>query len=181
MTFATLRSKGVGDTQAVAGAVASLARAGDLVLLVGELGVGKTAFVQGFARRLGVAVPVTSPTFTLVHRYEATPVIHHVDVYRLDRLSELADLGLPEMLEEGVTLIEWGDVVTPALPSDFLEILLTYVDDDAVDERDIAFSVVGRSWTGRMAASPFPFEPCASASSATRTTGCPTCAGSSTS
>ena len=56
------------------------------------------------------------------------------------------------MFEEGVTLIEWGDVVTRALPSDFLEILLTYVDDDAVDERDIAFSVVGRSWTGRMAA-----------------------------
>ena len=152
MTFATLRSKGVGDTQAVAGAVASLARAGDLVLLVGELGVGKTAFVQGFARRLGVTVPVTSPTFTLVHRYEATPVIHHVDVYRLDRLSELADLGLPEMFEEGVTLIEWGDVVAPALPSDFLEIVLAYVDDDAVDERDIAFSVVGGSWTGRVAA-----------------------------
>jgi tRNA threonylcarbamoyladenosine biosynthesis protein TsaE len=152
MTFATLRSKGVGDTQAVAGAVASLARAGDLILLVGELGVGKTAFVQGFARRLGVTVPVTSPTFTLVHRYEAAMVIHHVDVYRLDRLSELADLGLSEMFEEGVTLIEWGDVVAPALPSDFLEIGLSYVDDDAADERDIAFRVVGTSWTGRVAA-----------------------------
>jgi tRNA threonylcarbamoyladenosine biosynthesis protein TsaE len=157
MTFARLRSKGVGDTHAVAGTVASIARAGDLILLVGELGVGKTAFVQGFARRLGVTSPVTSPTFTLVHRYEATPVIHHVDVYRLDRLSELADLGLPEMFEEGVTLIEWGDVVSPALPSDFLEIVLSYaddpaVDDAAVDERDIAFSVVGGSWTGRVPA-----------------------------
>jgi tRNA threonylcarbamoyladenosine biosynthesis protein TsaE len=152
MSFASLRTKGVDDTQAVAAAVASLSRAGDLILLVGELGVGKTAFVQGFARHLGVTAPVTSPTFTLVHRYEATPVIHHVDVYRLDRLSELADLGLSEMFEEGVTLIEWGDVVAPALPSDFLEIALAYVDDDAADERDISFRVVGASWTGRVAA-----------------------------
>lgn len=157
MTFATLRTKSVDDTQAIAGEVAALARAGDLILLVGELGVGKTAFVQGFARHLGVTAPVTSPTFTLVHRYEAALVINHVDVYRLDRLSELADLGLPEMFEEGVTLIEWGDVVAPALPSDFLEIRLSYVDDTTLDvavadEREVAFRVVGGSWMGRVAA-----------------------------
>ena len=151
MTSASLRSKGVDDTHAVASAIASLARQGDLILLVGDLGVGKTAFAQGFARRLGVTAPVTSPTFTLVHRYEGDVVIHHVDVYRLDRLSEVTDLGLPEMLDEGVTLIEWGDAVLPALPADFLEVRLSYVDGDD-DARDLAITCVGPSWAGRAAA-----------------------------
>jgi tRNA threonylcarbamoyladenosine biosynthesis protein TsaE len=151
MTSASLRSKCVDDTHAAAAAIASLARQGDLILLVGDLGAGKTAFAQGFARRLGVTTPVTSPTFTLVHRYEGDLVIHHVDVYRLDRLSEVTDLGLSEMLDEGVTLIEWGDAVRPALPADFLEVRLSYVDEDD-DARDIAVTVVGPSWAGRAAA-----------------------------
>ena len=151
MTASPLRSKGVEDTRAVAGVIASLARRGDLILLVGELVVGKTAFAQGFARRLGVTAHVTSPTFTLVHRYDGDLVVNHVDVYRLDRLREVADLGLSEMLDEGVTLIEWGDAVTPALPADFLEIRIAYVEDDD-DARDIAFAVVGPSWAGRAGA-----------------------------
>ena len=150
MTSTSLRSKGVDDTRAAAAAIASLARQGDLILLVGELGVGKTAFAQGFAQRLGITQPVTSPTFTLVHRYEGDVVVHHVDVYRLDRLSEVTDLGLSEMLDEGVTLIEWGDAVMPALPADFLEVRLAYVEEDD-DARDIAISVVGPSWAGRAA------------------------------
>ena len=135
--------------------VASLARRGDLILLVGELGVGKTAFVQGFAGELGITSPVTSPTFTLVHRYEGKHVLHHVDVYRLERLNEVTDLGLPEMLDEGITVIEWGDVVLPALPADFLEVRLSYVDDTdptyTDDARDLAFTVVGPSWSTRAA------------------------------
>ncbi len=151
MTPSPLRSKGVEDTRAVAAVIASLARRGDLILLVGELGVGKTAFAQGFARRLGVTAPVTSPTFTLVHRYAGDLVVNHVDVYRLDRLREVTDLGLSEMLDEGVTLIEWGDAVTPALPADFLEIRISYVEDDD-DARDIGYAVVGPSWAGRAGA-----------------------------
>ena len=148
MMASPVRSKSVEDTRAVAAVVASLARHGDLILLVGDLGVGKTAFAQGFARQLGVTTPVTSPTFTLVHRYAGDVVLNHVDVYRLDRLSEVTDLGLSEMLDEGITLIEWGDAVTPALPADFLEVRLSYVEGDD-DARDIAFSVVGPSWAGR--------------------------------
>jgi tRNA threonylcarbamoyladenosine biosynthesis protein TsaE len=153
MTFAAFRTEGVEDTRSAAAVVASLARRGDLILLVGELGVGKTAFVQGFARELGVTSPVTSPTFTLVHRYEGKHVLHHVDVYRLERLSEVTDLGLPEMLDEGITVIEWGDAVRPALPADFLEVRLSYVDDTdptySDDARDLALTVVGPSWSGR--------------------------------
>jgi tRNA threonylcarbamoyladenosine biosynthesis protein TsaE len=143
-----MRSKSVEDTRAAAAVIASVARRGDLILLVGELGVGKTAFAQGFARGLGVTAPVTSPTFTLVHRYTGDVVLNHVDVYRLDRLSEVTDLGLSEMLDEGVTLIEWGDAVTPALPADFLEVRMSYVEGED-DAREITFAVVGPSWAGR--------------------------------
>jgi tRNA threonylcarbamoyladenosine biosynthesis protein TsaE len=151
MTASPVRSKSVEDTRAVAAVVASFARQGDIILLVGELGVGKTAFAQGFARQLGVTAPVTSPTFTLVHRYAGDVVLNHVDVYRLDRLSEVTDLGLSEMLDEGVTLIEWGDAVTPALPADFLEVRLSFVEGED-DARDIALAVVGPSWAGRATA-----------------------------
>jgi len=153
MTSAAFRTAGVEETRSAAAVVASLARRGDLILLVGELGVGKTAFVQGFARELGVTSPVTSPTFTLVHRYEGKHVLHHVDVYRLERLSEVTDLGLPEMLDEGITVIEWGDAVRPALPADFLEVRLSYVDDTdptyTGDARDLMLTVVGPSWSAR--------------------------------
>jgi tRNA threonylcarbamoyladenosine biosynthesis protein TsaE len=149
------RTAGVEDTRSAAGVVASQARRGDLILLVGELGVGKTAFVQGFARELGITSPVTSPTFTLVHRYEGKQILHHVDVYRLERLNEVTDLGLPEMLDEGITVIEWGDAVLPALPADFLEVRLSYVGDTdptyTDDARDLAFTVVGPSWSTRAA------------------------------
>ncbi len=106
--------------------------------------------MQGFARELGITSPVTSPTFTLVHRYEGKHVLHHVDVYRLERLNEVTDLGLPEMLDEGITVIEWGDAVRPALPADFLEVRLSYVEHED-DARDLVFTVVGPSWATRAA------------------------------
>ena len=118
----TLRTTTVEETKAVAASLASLARPGDLIVLAGEMGAGKTAFAQGFAAGLGIAEPVTSPTFTLVRHYDGRLPLHHLDVYRLERMAEMMDLGLPELLDgPGVSLIEWGDVVTPALPADFLE------------------------------------------------------------
>jgi tRNA threonylcarbamoyladenosine biosynthesis protein TsaE len=140
---------GVEATRGLAGALASRARPSDLVLLAGELGAGKTAFAQGFARGLGVEEPVTSPTFTLVRTYEGGRLpLHHIDVYRLDRLQEAIDLGLPEMLDSAaVTLIEWGDVVAPALPSDFLEVRLAYGDEP--EQRRLALHAQGPEWKAR--------------------------------
>src|SRR5205807_1959293 len=92
----TARTKSAEDTRALAGEVAPLARPGDLILLEGGLGTGKTAFVQGFAKALGVSEPVTSPTFVLVRTYEARIPIVHLDVYRLDHLQEVIDLGMAE-------------------------------------------------------------------------------------
>jgi tRNA threonylcarbamoyladenosine biosynthesis protein TsaE len=147
----TARTKSVDDTRALAGEVAGLARPGDLVLLAGDLGAGKTAFVQGFGRALGVQGPITSPTFTLVHHYEGRLPLVHVDVYRLDHLQELVDLGIAELLDAGgVMLVEWGDVVAPALPADFLECRLEFGAGD--DERRLVLRSVGPNWSGRLRA-----------------------------
>ncbi len=139
----------VDETREVGAALASLARPGDIVVLAGDLGAGKTAFVQGFGRGLGIEQRITSPTFTLVHVYEDGRLpVHHLDVYRLDQLSEALDLGLAEILDEGgVVLIEWGDAITPVLPHDYLEVRLTFGAGD--DDREIALRPVGARWAGR--------------------------------
>lgn len=147
----TARTKSADDTRALAAELAPFARPGDLILLEGGLGTGKTAFAQGFARGVGVTDPVTSPTFVLVRIYEGRMPLVHVDVYRLDRLQELVDLGVADILDEdGVTLIEWGDVVTPALPADFLEIQLEAGPGE--DDRKLTIRAVGPSWPGRIRA-----------------------------
>ena len=148
----TATTKSVDDTRALAAEVAALAKPGDLVVLAGDLGTGKTAFAQGFARGLGVGEPVTSPAFVLVRTYEGRLPLVHLDVYRLDHMQELVDLGISELLDEGaVTLVEWGDAVTPALPADFLEVRLEAADGPD-DERLLHVRSVGPSWPPRAAA-----------------------------
>lgn len=143
-------TKSADDTRELAAALANIVRPGDLVLLAGELGAGKTAFVQGLGRALGVEEPITSPTFTLMRDYRARIPLVHVDVYRLDHLQEVLDLGISELIDdEAVALIEWGDLAEPVLPADFLEVRLAYVDGGDDDERVIAFRLVGSSWAGR--------------------------------
>lgn len=136
----------VEETRLLGEAVAALARPGDVLVLAGDLGAGKTAFVQGFGRGLGVTGRITSPTFTLVHVYDGGRLpVHHLDVYRLGQLSEALDLGLAEMLDEGgVVLVEWGDAIIPVLPHDLLEVRLTFGPGD--DDRVLSFRPVGPAW-----------------------------------
>lgn len=142
------RTRGVDATRALAAAVAGLATAGDVILLSGELGAGKTAFAQGFGAGLGVKDQITSPTFTLARHYEGNLALHHVDVYRLERYSELQDIGINELVDgSGVVLIEWGDAVASALASDYLEVTLTYGDAD--DDRLLELRCVGNRWSAR--------------------------------
>jgi tRNA threonylcarbamoyladenosine biosynthesis protein TsaE len=84
-------------------------RAGDMVLLTGELGAGKTTFVRGVARGTASVAPVASPTFQLVRVYPGTVQLAHIDLYRIERPSELGDLGLDELLDQGAVVVEWGD------------------------------------------------------------------------
>ncbi len=144
-------SRSADDTRALAAALAELIRPGDVVLLAGELGAGKTAFTQGLGAALGVEEPITSPTFTLASHYQGRLELNHLDVYRLEQLAEILDVGLPEMLDEGgVTVIEWGDAIVGALPADYLMILLTY--GDGLDDRTLELELVGRRWSARQRA-----------------------------
>jgi tRNA threonylcarbamoyladenosine biosynthesis protein TsaE len=146
-----LRVSSLDDTHAVAAALAELSREGDVILLAGDLGTGKTAFAQGFGRALGVSEPITSPTFTLVHSYDTGGVtLHHADLYRLDQLSEVVDLALGELAEyRGIVLVEWGDVAESTF-GDHLVVRLAVVDADP-DARLIEINPVGGSWSWRWA------------------------------
>lgn len=144
-----LATKSADDTRELAAQVAALARPGDLVLLAGDMGAGKTTFTQGFGKALGVTEQVTSPTFTLVRTYPARIPLLHVDAYRLDSLQEVIDLGMHELLDDGaVALIEWGDIIAPVFPTDFLEIRLEFGDAD--DDRRLRMRAVGQPWAARM-------------------------------
>jgi tRNA threonylcarbamoyladenosine biosynthesis protein TsaE len=116
----------------LAAGLAAAARRGDVVVLAGPLGAGKTTFAQGFARGLGVQGPVTSPTFTLVRQYPcALGQLVHADLYRLDQLAEVEDLGVSELVEDGVALVEWGDVAEPMLsPVAYVVRLVVQGDDE---------------------------------------------------
>ena len=143
------RTHSVDETRALATALAELARAGDLILLAGDLGAGKTAFAQGFGRGLGVDEPITSPTFTLAREYQGARLrLHHLDAYRMEAIEEVFDVGLPELLDdEAVVLIEWGDAIVGVVPADYLEVRLTLGDAD--DDRTLEVRPVGPSWSAR--------------------------------
>jgi tRNA threonylcarbamoyladenosine biosynthesis protein TsaE len=174
-------------THAIASVIASVVRAGDLIVLAGEMGSGKTWFVKGFAAALGVTDHVTSPTFTLVHSYDGGRLpVHHADVYRLDRLGEVVDLALSELLEDepgsrhgGVVLVEWGDAVAALLGNDYLEVRLEFVpartaeapagtgvdpdpipaDGEADDARTVKVRAVGPGWAARWSTLTKQLEP----------------------
>jgi tRNA threonylcarbamoyladenosine biosynthesis protein TsaE len=143
-----LRAETADDTRAVGAAFAELLRARDAVILTGELGAGKTTLVQGIARGLGVTDQVVSPTFTLVREYHGRLEVAHVDVYRLERIQDVMDLGLEELGDgEAVLLVEWGDAVEEVLPADHVTIELIRGEDD--EARRLTFTSGGQAWVER--------------------------------
>ncbi len=122
----TFECPGVADTHAVAARLARVAGPGSVVALHGDLGAGKTCFVQGFARALGIHDPVTSPTFTLINVYEGPRPLYHVDLYRLNGSNEALGLGMEDFMEgEGVTLIEWAERAADLLPARTIHVYIT--------------------------------------------------------
>ncbi len=145
-----LRAGSLAGTQAVGRAVADVLRPGDVVLLTGDLGAGKTALAQSIAAGLGVTEPVVSPTFTIVREYEGRIPLVHVDVYRLDHPNDAPDLALDELLDEGrVVLVEWGERISASLPADRLEVVLEAGPSD--DARDLTVDPLGGTWVPRRA------------------------------
>ena len=143
-----LRTGSAQETRDVGCAISRSLRERDAVILTGELGAGKTTLVQGVARGLDIDDPIVSPTFTLVREYEGRLPVAHVDVYRLERMQDVVELGLEELGSgEDVLLVEWGDVIEELLPTDRLRIELTVAED--TDDRRIAVSAEGWSWADR--------------------------------
>jgi tRNA threonylcarbamoyladenosine biosynthesis protein TsaE len=137
------------ETRALGEAIAAVLQAHDVVSLTGDLGAGKTTFVQGAARGLGVEEPVLSPTFTLIREYAGRMLVFHVDVYRLDRLQEVMDLGLEELLDQqAVLFVEWGDAIEALLPDAHLQVEITIPDHGP--GREFRVTAVGPSWAGRL-------------------------------
>ena len=141
-----VRTTDVAETMMVGRRLASLARPGDVIALVGPLGAGKTAFVGGLAEGLGINEPITSPSFVLMRRYDSgfTPLVH-VDVYRLASLGEFEDLEAYEEGREGVVVIEWGDAIAQALPANHLTVELTPLSET---ERSVRLVACG-DWESR--------------------------------
>jgi tRNA threonylcarbamoyladenosine biosynthesis protein TsaE len=138
-----------GAMRALGAEVARRLRAGDLVLLVGDLGAGKTTFAQGLGRGLGVRGPVTSPTFVIarVHPSEVGgPPLVHVDAYRLGGLEELDDLDLDASLDEAVTVVEWGEGIAEGLAESRLEVRISRGDGTDDESRTVRVTGVGPRW-----------------------------------
>ena len=136
------------DTRALGAALAAVVRAGDLVVLVGPLGAGKTALTQGLGAALGVREPVTSPTFVIsrVHRGGRLPLVH-VDAYRLGGVADVDDLDLDASTEESVTVVEWGQGLVEQLADEHLEVRLDRRDDDV---RTAVLVPHGPGWEQRL-------------------------------
>ena len=119
------------ETEAAGACLGATLKSGDVVALTGELGAGKTVFVQGLARALGVGTAATSPTFVLVNEYRGRVPVHHGDAYRTTSLAELMDLGIEEMMDgDGITVIEWAERVEPLLPARAVRVRIAGVGDE---------------------------------------------------
>jgi tRNA threonylcarbamoyladenosine biosynthesis protein TsaE len=137
------------ETTAFGRRLAALLRAGDLVLLSGDLGAGKTTLTRGLGAALGVRGAVTSPTFVIARWHPSVtggPALVHVDAYRLGSLAEVDDLDLDASLEESVTVVEWGQGKVEGLSADRLEVTLHRGSDETDETRTATVRAVGPRW-----------------------------------
>jgi tRNA threonylcarbamoyladenosine biosynthesis protein TsaE len=141
------------DTRDLGRALGGLLRGGDLVVLTGDLGAGKTTLTQGLAEGLGVRGPITSPTFVIARVHPSLvggPDLVHVDAYRLGGAAELDDLDLDASLEDSVTVVEWGHGMAEQLAEELLEVVLERSGSEAGDEQERLATLrgTGPRWRG---------------------------------
>lgn len=135
-----LESSGPGETRSIGERLGELLETGDVVLLQGELGAGKTTFVQGIARGLGFGGSVSSKSFVLLGEYAGRVKLYHADLYRLDDPDQVLDLALEEIAADGVLVVEWPERAEGALPEDHILVRFEVTDED---HRAIRFEACG--------------------------------------
>lgn len=138
-----LESKSPEDTFQIGMRLGQAAKAGEVYTLTGDLGVGKTVFTQGFAKGLGIEEPVNSPTFTILQIYEGGRLpLYHFDVYRIGSVEEMDETGFEEyLMGEGVSLIEWADLIREILPGERTQIRIEKDLEKGFDYRRITVEV----------------------------------------
>lgn len=127
----TFTSHNSSETMKFASELASTLHVGDVVVLSGELGAGKTKFTEGFLKYFGLDNQISSPTFSIVNEYQKDNIhIYHFDVYRLEDVDEFYAIGGDEYFNSGISIIEWGELIKDALPKDYIEIVFHKDDND---------------------------------------------------
>ncbi|MCR4692877.1 MAG: tRNA (adenosine(37)-N6)-threonylcarbamoyltransferase complex ATPase subunit type 1 TsaE [Firmicutes bacterium] len=139
------KSNSAKETENIAKAFAKTLKSGDVVLLNGDLGVGKTVFTAGIAKGLGVEEYISSPTFTIVNCYNGTLPLYHFDVYRISDSDEMYDIGFDEYISgDGVAVIEWAEIIRDILPDSRYEVVITKNLDISEDFREISIEKRGK-------------------------------------
>jgi tRNA threonylcarbamoyladenosine biosynthesis protein TsaE len=139
-----IESRSPEETQKVGERLGACLGSGDVVACVGELGAGKTCFIQGLVRGLGVTEAATSPTFVLINHYAGRLPVYHLDAYRTESLTEILDLGVEEMLSgDGITVIEWAEKLLPLLPPRTIVVRISGLGDEP---RQIVLENVPEEW-----------------------------------
>jgi tRNA threonylcarbamoyladenosine biosynthesis protein TsaE len=150
LPFLSVRSRSAAETTSLGRCIGTIVKPGEILLLVGDLGTGKTTFVQGLGEALELTTPARSPSYTLVHSHEGGkyPLVH-VDLYRCDGPADVLGLGLEELIAPpAVSVVEWGEKAFEIAGADYLELDFSW-DASADDTRNIKFLPSGR-WRDRM-------------------------------
>ena len=141
-----LLSQSQGETKNIGSKLGALLKAGDVVLLNGELGAGKTTIAKAIAKGLGIKTDryVVSPSYAIINEYSAKIKIYHFDLYRIDHPDEFFELGADEYFQsDGVCLVEWGEKFADAMPKDRLEVLLEHI---GTTQRRITIKAFGKGY-----------------------------------
>lgn len=139
-----LTTKNPEETRELGRNVGTLARPGDVYLLTGNLGAGKTCFTQGIARGLDIEEYVISPSFVIMREHHGRLSLYHIDLYRLENVNEAADLGLDDYLYgKGVCVVEWAERALNVLPAEHLAVRIEYTGDE---ERSFQFESAGKRY-----------------------------------